>query len=67
MRWSGHVACIGQKTNAYSVLVGKHEGKRPLGRPRRRRQDNIKANVQEIEWGGVECVCLRIGTREGLL
>jgi hypothetical protein len=42
MRWAGHVARMGWKGNAYRILVGKPEGKRPLGRPRRRWVDNIK-------------------------
>jgi hypothetical protein len=41
-RWNGHVARMGEKRNAYRILVGKPEGKRPLGRPRRRWVDNIK-------------------------
>jgi hypothetical protein len=41
MRWAGHVARMGEKRNAYRILVGKPEGKRPLGRPRRRWVDNI--------------------------
>jgi hypothetical protein len=41
MRWAGHVACIWEGRGVYRVLVGKHEGKRPLGRPRRRWEDNI--------------------------
>ena len=46
MRWTGHVACMGESRGVYRVLVGKLEGKRPLGRPRRRWEDNIKMNVQ---------------------
>jgi hypothetical protein len=42
MRWAGHVARMGEKRNAYRILVGKSEGRRPLGRPRRRWVDNIK-------------------------
>jgi hypothetical protein len=42
MRWAGHVARMGEKRNAYRLLVGKPEGKRPLGRPRRRWVDNIR-------------------------
>jgi hypothetical protein len=42
MRWAGHVARMGETRNAYKILVGKPEGKRPLGRPRRRWVDNIK-------------------------
>jgi hypothetical protein len=42
MRWAGHVARMGEETGVYRVLVGRPEGKRPLGRPRRRWKDNIK-------------------------
>jgi hypothetical protein len=48
MRWTGHVARMGEKRNAYKILVGKPEGKRPLGRPRRRWVDNIKMDLREI-------------------
>jgi hypothetical protein len=48
MRWAGHVARKGRKRNAYRILVGKPEGKRPLGKPRRRWVDNIKMNLREI-------------------
>jgi hypothetical protein len=48
MRWAGHVARMGEKRNAYMLLVGKPEGKRPLGRPRRRWVDNIKMDLLEI-------------------
>jgi hypothetical protein len=50
MRWAGHVAPMGEKRNAYKVLAGKPERKRPLGRPRRRWVDNIKIYLREIEW-----------------
>jgi hypothetical protein len=40
--WAGHVSRVGEMRNAYKILVGKPDGKRPLGRPRRRREDNIK-------------------------
>jgi hypothetical protein len=53
MRWAGHVARIGEKRNAYRILVGKPEGKIPLGRPRRRWADNNKMNLREIGWDGV--------------
>jgi len=46
IRWAGHVACMGETRGIYSVLVGKLEGKRPLGRPRRRWEDNIKMDLQ---------------------
>jgi hypothetical protein len=49
---------MGEKRNAYRLLVGKSEGKRPLGRPRRRQVDTIKMDVVEIEWGGVEWIGL---------
>jgi hypothetical protein len=48
MGWAGHVARMGKKRNVYSLLVGKPEGKRPLGRPRRRWIDNIKLDLLEI-------------------
>jgi hypothetical protein len=46
MRWAGHVARMGEKRNAYRILVGKPEGKRPLGRPRHRWLDNIKMDLR---------------------
>jgi hypothetical protein len=52
MRWAGHVARMGEKRNAYRILVGKPEGKRPLGRPRRMWVDNIKMDLREIGWEG---------------
>ena len=51
MRWAGHVACMGEDRGVHRMLVGKPEGKRPLGRPRRRWEDNIKIDLQEV-WGG---------------
>jgi hypothetical protein len=54
MKWAGHVGCMGEKRNAYRILVGTREGKRPLGRPRRRWEDNIKRDLREIGWGGVD-------------
>jgi transcription termination factor 2 len=48
MRWAGHVARMGEKRTAYRILVGKSEGKRPQGRPRRRWADNIKMDIREI-------------------
>jgi hypothetical protein len=50
MRWVGHVARIGERIGAYRILVGKPKKKRPLGRPRRRWEDNIKADLQEFGW-----------------
>ena len=51
-RWSGHVARMGRRKEAYRVLVGKPEGKRSLGRPRRRWENNIKMDFQEVRLGG---------------
>jgi hypothetical protein len=48
MRWAGHVARIGENRNAYRIVVGKPDGKRPMGRPRRRWVDNIKIDLREI-------------------
>jgi hypothetical protein len=48
MRWAEHVARIGEGRSVYRVQVGKPEGKRPLGRPRRRWEDNIKMDLQEV-------------------
>jgi hypothetical protein len=53
MRWAGHVARMGEKRNAYRILVGMPEGKRRLGRSRRRWVDNIKMDLRDIEWDGM--------------
>jgi hypothetical protein len=58
MRWAGHVACTGVKRNAYRTLVGKPEGNRPLGRPRCRWEDNIKMDLRETGWGGMDWIDL---------
>jgi len=50
MRWAGHMAHMGEKGVAYGDLVRKPEGKRPLGRLRHRREDNIKMDLQEVGW-----------------
>jgi hypothetical protein len=50
MRWTGYVAHIGEKNNAYRTSMGKPEGKRPLGKPRRRLVGNIKIYLREIGW-----------------
>jgi hypothetical protein len=52
MRWAGRVARMEETRNAYRILVGKQEGKRPLGRPRRSWVDNIKMDLREIGWDG---------------
>jgi hypothetical protein len=49
---------MGQKRNAYMILVGKPDGKRPLGIPRRRWVDNTKLNLREIEWSGMDWIDL---------
>ena len=54
MRWAEHVTRMGDRGSVYRVLVGKPEGKRPLGRPRRRWDDNIKMDLQEVGCGGVD-------------
>jgi hypothetical protein len=51
MRWAGHGARMGEDRGVHRVLVGKPEGKRPLGRPRRRWEDNIKMDFQEVKGG----------------
>jgi hypothetical protein len=58
MRWAGHVARMGETRNAYRILVGKPEGKRPLGRPRRRWVDNMKIDLREIGWDGMDWIDL---------
>jgi hypothetical protein len=54
MRWAGNVARMGEKRNVHRLLVGKPEGKRPLGSPRCRGVDNIKMDLVEIGWSGVD-------------
>jgi len=56
MRWAGHVARTRKKTGVYGVLVGKSEGKRPLGRPKRGWEDNINVDLQEVEYGGMDWI-----------
>jgi hypothetical protein len=51
MNWAGHVASMGEKRGAHKTLVVRPEGRRPLGRPTRRREDNIKMDLQEVGWG----------------
>jgi len=56
MRWAGHVARIRERRGVYRVLVGKPKRKTPLGRPRRRWEDNIKMDLQEIRYGGMDWI-----------
>jgi hypothetical protein len=58
MRWAGHVARIGEERNVYRVLMGKPEGKRSVGRPRRRWEDGIRVDLREIGWGSVDWIQL---------
>ena len=54
IRWAGHVEYMGEMRGIYRVLVGKPEGKSPLGRPRHRWEDNIKMDLQEVGCGGMD-------------
>jgi len=56
MRWAGHAACIRERRGVYRVLVGKPEGKRPLGRHRFRGEDNINLDLQEVGCGGMDWI-----------
>jgi hypothetical protein len=58
MRWAGHIARMGEKRNAYRLLVGKPEGKRLLRKPRRRWVDNIRMDLVEVGWGDVDWIVL---------
>jgi hypothetical protein len=66
MRWAGHVARMGKESGVYRVFVGKPEGKRPLGRPRSRWEDNIKTDFQEVGcglWTGLSWIRIETGGR----
>jgi len=68
MRWVGHVGCMGERRSVHRVLVGKPEGKRRLGRPRRRWEENIKLELQNVgrgPWTG--SIWPRTGTGGGIL
>jgi hypothetical protein len=58
MKWAGHVARLAEKRNAYSLLVERLEGTRPLARPRRRRVDNIRMHLGDAGWGEVDWIGL---------
>jgi len=58
MRWAGYVAPIGERREEYRVLVGKSTGKRQLGRPKSRLEDNMKMDLQEVGCGGMDWIDL---------
>jgi hypothetical protein len=58
MRWAGQVVLMGEGRGVYRVLIGRPEGKRRLGRPRRRREDNIKMDLREIGIDGAKWIQL---------
>jgi len=57
MKWVGHVACTWESRGVYRVLVGKLEGKRPFGRPKRRLENNIRMDLQEVSGGVMDWIC----------
>jgi hypothetical protein len=56
MRWAGHVARVGERKGVFRVLVGRPEGNRPLGKPRRRWDDNIKMGLEEVVCGDMDWI-----------
>jgi hypothetical protein len=58
VRWAGHVDGMREMKNTYNTLVGKQEGKRPLGRTRHRWEDNIRMDLREVGWEGVDWIHL---------
>jgi hypothetical protein len=68
IKWAGHVTSMRERRGAYTELAGKPEGKKPIGRPRGRWEDNIKMDLQEVGWGTwTGLIWLKIGTGGGLL
>jgi hypothetical protein len=68
MRWAGNSAHVGKMKNAYKILVGKPEGKRPLERPKHRWEDNVKLGLKEIGWDGEGWINVaQVVTNSGLL
>jgi hypothetical protein len=61
LRWAGHIARMGEGRGVYRVLVGKPEGKRPLGRPRHRWEDFVRMDLQEVGCGSEDCIGLAQG------
>jgi hypothetical protein len=64
MRWAGHVVGMGEERGVYRVLVGKPEGKRLLGRPRHRWEDNIGMDLLEVGCGGMDWIGIETGGRQ---
>jgi len=64
MRWAGHVARMGERRGVFRVLVGKPEGKRPLRRPKRRWEDNIRMDLQEVGCGSMDWIRLAQGKKK---
>jgi hypothetical protein len=58
LKWAGHVARMGEERKVYKVLVEKLEGKRPLGRPRRRWEEGLRMDLRKISWGSVDWIQL---------
>jgi hypothetical protein len=58
IRWPGHMAHVGEVRGVYNILVGRPEGRRPLGRPRRRWEDNIRMDLREIGFGDADWIHL---------
>jgi hypothetical protein len=58
IRWAGYVACMGEGRGVHRILVGRPKGRRPLARPRRRWEDNIKIDLQKVGWKGVDWIDL---------
>ena len=66
LRWARHVAHMGERRGAYRIFVGKPKGRKPLGRLRRRREDNVKMELRKVGWWHeLVSICLRIGTGGG--
>ena len=58
IQWAGHVACMGEERGMYKVLLGKLQGRRPLGTPRHRWVDNIRMDLQKVGYGYMDCIGL---------
>ena len=67
LRWAGRVARMGARRGAYEVLVGKLEGRTPLGKPKRRCENNIKMDLRDVGWGGMDWIDLAENRESGFL